>query len=93
MFSSHLGYLYRRDLIGYVTSGPVLALELLKRNAVKEWRKLLGPTDSVKARIEEPNSIRALFGTDKTENAAHGSDSIEAAKRVIVARSHSTLNI
>ena len=71
-----------RELISYITSGPVLALELRKSNAVKDWRSLLGPTDSVKAKVEAPKSVRSRFGTDKTLNAAHGSDSVSAAQRV-----------
>ena len=65
-----------------MTSGPVVAMELSKADAVKQWRKLLGPTDSIKAKVESPESIRAKFGKDKTNNAAHGSDSSESAKRV-----------
>ena len=57
-------------------------MELLAPSAVLQWRKVLGPTDPEKARSEHPNTIRALFGTDTTYNAAHGSDSIEAAIRV-----------
>ncbi len=70
------------DLIAYMTSGPVLAAELMRAEAVSGWRDLLGPTDPERARQEAPGSVRARFGTDKTENAAHGSDSREAAERV-----------
>ena len=57
-------------------------MELLAPNAIRYWRSTLGPTDPVVARNDAPNSIRALFGTDTTYNAAHGSDSPEAANRV-----------
>ncbi|XP_059081105.1 nucleoside diphosphate kinase 7-like isoform X2 [Tigriopus californicus] len=69
------------ELLEYITSGPVVALELMRSNAVSEWRKLLGPTDAAKAIQDAPHSVRAKFGTDKTNNAAHGSDSPEAAAR------------
>ena len=65
-----------------MTSGPILAAELLRSGAVSGWRLLLGPTDPAEAREEAPRSVRARFGTDKTENAAHGSDSRKAADRV-----------
>ena len=71
-------------LVTYISSGPVLAMELLAPSAITRWRKVLGPTDPVKAREEQPESLRALFGGDATNNAAHGSDSPQAATRVIV---------
>ena len=75
-------WFFYSDLISYVTSGPVLGLELKRRDAVTEWRQLLGPTDASRAKEEAPRSVRARFGKSKTQNAAHGSDSKEAAKRV-----------
>lgn len=65
-----------------MTSGPVIAMELLADNGVAKWRELLGPTDSEQARKDAPGSIRARFGIDKSFNAAHGSDSCTAAERV-----------
>jgi nucleoside-diphosphate kinase len=42
---------------------------------------LIGPTNTQIARTEAPDSLRALFGTDNTQNAVHGSDSIGSMKR------------
>ncbi len=81
-YQEHRDRSFFEDLVGYITSGPVLAMELMRSNAVLGWRSLLGPTDATKARDSAPNSVRAKFGTDKTENAAHGSDSKESAARV-----------
>jgi nucleoside-diphosphate kinase len=64
-----------------MTSGPVLALVLRKPNAVPEWRALIGPTNSEKARAEKPDSLRAKYGTDGQRNAFHGSDSAASAQR------------
>lgn len=64
-----------------MTSGRLLALELVSESAVTKWRTLLGPTDSPTAKLQQPTSIRALYGTDNTRNAAHGSDSEQSAKR------------
>lgn len=66
----------------YITSGPVVAMELITNDAVKKWRETLGPTDSQEARNVAPGSIRALFGKDKQSNAGHGSDSDTSATRV-----------
>jgi nucleoside-diphosphate kinase len=38
-----------------------------------------GPTDSKTAQQQAPDSIRAMYGTDGTRNAAHGSDSPASA--------------
>lgn len=62
-----------------MTSDPIIALELVAEDAVTKWRELIGPTDCVQARQVAPNSIRALYATDKTHNAVHGSDSDENA--------------
>ena len=42
---------------------------------------ILGPTNSETARNKQPESIRGLFGSDNTRNAAHGSDSASSAER------------
>jgi nucleoside-diphosphate kinase len=52
-------------------------------DAIAKWRSLLGPTDSQQARQQAPGSIRASFGTNKTFNAAHGSDAPETAAQEI----------
>ena len=50
-------------------------MELVADSAVDKWRQLIGPTNTLKAKEEAPHSLRALFGTDGTKNAVHGSDS------------------
>ena len=65
------------------TSGPIVAAVLAREGAVHQWRELLGPTDSNKAVLLAPHSIRAKFGTDGSRNAAHGSDSVLSAAREI----------
>ncbi len=62
-----------------MSSGRIVALELVAEGAIQKWRQALGPTDSHQARAEAPQSIRAHFGTDKTYNACHGSDAPETA--------------
>jgi nucleoside diphosphate kinase homolog 5 len=62
----------------------VIALALERDNAVAHWRKVMGPTNSIKAAEEAPDSIRARFGTDGTANATHGSDSMLSAAREIL---------
>jgi len=80
-YEEHAGKSFFNDLISYVTSGPVLAFELVGENAVQKWRDLIGPTDPSKARSECASSLRARFGTDVTKNGFHGSDSATSASR------------
>lgn len=63
-----------------MSSGPAVALELVRDNAVAAWRDLLGPTDPAVARVEAPRSLRALIGEDVTQNACHGSDAADTAE-------------
>jgi len=81
-YKEHQGRPFYDSLVNYISSGPVLAMELLAPSAISKWRQTLGPTDSSVARNQAPNSLRAHFGLDKSFNAAHGSDSVEAAQRV-----------
>jgi nucleoside-diphosphate kinase len=59
-----------------MTSGPIVVAVLEKDNAVKDYRKLMGPTDPTKA---ETGTIRKLFAESMQKNAVHGSDSDENA--------------
>ena len=74
-FTKFKGKSFYEGLISFMTSGRVLGLELIADDAIKRWRRLIGPTNCFKAREEAPNSLRALYGTDGTQNACHGSDS------------------
>ncbi|XP_042226484.1 nucleoside diphosphate kinase 7-like isoform X2 [Homarus americanus] len=82
-YQEHEGRPFFEPLLDYITSGPVVAMELITTNAVKKWRETLGPTDSEVARQDSPETVRAKFGKDKQSNAAHGSDSDTSATREI----------
>ena len=71
------------QLINFMTSGPIVAFELMGTGAVSKWREMMGPTDSAEARKQAPAGLRARFGKDTTENACHGSDSLSSAAREI----------
>lgn len=77
----HLSKPFYNELIQFITSGPVVAMEILRENAICEWKRILGPANSGVARTDAPESIRALFGTDSIRNAAHGPDSFASAAR------------
>jgi len=80
-YAEHEGKPFFDGLIEFMTSGPIVAMELMAHDAVKKWRSLLGPTNTLRAREEAPGSIRAVFGSDGTRNACHGSDSDVSAER------------
>jgi nucleoside-diphosphate kinase len=67
-----------RDLVKYMTSGPVVVGRLERANAVEKWREVIGSTNPKNA---APGTIRALFGTSIENNAVHGSDSAENGLR------------
>ncbi|KAF6022662.1 NME7 [Bugula neritina] len=82
-YQEHQAKSFYNGLIQFMSSGPVIAFELIGEGAILNWRALIGPTDSATARSEAPASLRARFGTDNTRNACHGSDSEQSATREI----------
>ena len=80
-YEEHQGKPFFNDLVRYITSGPVVAMELVGNDAISTWRRIIGPTNLEKAKAEAPDSLRAKFARSTTENFAHGSDSPESAKR------------
>ncbi len=66
------------ELVEYMISGPVIIMALEKENAIQQWRDVMGATDPKKA---APATIRYMFGTSIGNNATHGSDSPENAKK------------
>ena len=65
-----------RDLVEFMTSGPVMVQVLEGENAIAKNRDLMGATDPRKA---EKGTIRADFAQSIDANAVHGSDSAENA--------------
>ena len=61
-----------KDLITYMTSGPIIAAILEKENAVLDFRKLIGNTNPQEA---EEGTIRKMYAKSIDANAIHGSDS------------------
>ena len=68
------------ELVQFMTRSPVAIAVLERENAVVAWRDLMGATDPAKA---ASNTIRKAFGSNVGENATHGSDSADNAKREI----------
>lgn len=64
------------DLVGYMTSGPVVVQVLRGENAIARNREIMGATNPADA---EPGTIRADFAASIEENVVHGSDGPETA--------------
>ena len=80
-YAEHRGKHFFPGLVEFMSGGPIVALCLAKTDAIKDWRTLMGPTNTQAARESAPRSLRARFGTDGTQNATHGSDSPASAAR------------
>src|SRR5665648_177397 len=75
-YSVHKERPFFNELVEFMTSGPVVVMILKRKNAVDEFRKLIGATDPARA---EPGTIRKTFAVSVQMNAIHGSDSVENA--------------
>ena len=69
-----------RDLVRYMTSGPVLVQVLEGEDAVAKNREIMGATDPKKA---APGTIRADLAASIEQNVVHGSDAPDTAAREI----------
>jgi nucleoside-diphosphate kinase len=69
-----------KDMIKFITSGPVIVLALQRENAIQAWRDLIGSTNPEDA---AEGTIRKLYGKNIDNNAVHGSDASETAAREI----------
>ena len=82
-YGEHKGKPFFPNLSQFITSDVVVGMELVAENAVDKWRGLIGPTNTLAAKKDAPDSLRAYFGTDGTKNAVHGSDSNASVKKEV----------
>jgi nucleoside-diphosphate kinase len=71
---------FYRDLVTFMSSGPIVLQVLEGEDAVAKYRKVMGATDPAKA---EPNTIRREFAQSIEANSVHGSDSAANAETEI----------
>ncbi|MFD0368332.1 MULTISPECIES: nucleoside-diphosphate kinase [unclassified Streptomyces] len=77
-YGEHKGKPFYEPLMGFMQSGPVVALVVEGERVIEGLRTLAGPTDPIAA---APGSIRGDYGTIVRENLIHASDSEESAIR------------
>ena len=71
-YAEHKARPFFKDLVGFMTSGPVIVQVLEGENAIAKNRDLMGATNPAQA---APGTIRADFAKSIDANAVHGSDS------------------
>lgn len=79
-YAEHAERPFYNDLKSFMMSGPVLVSVLEGENAIAKHREIMGSTNPKEA---AEGTIRADFASSIDENAVHGSDSAESAKREI----------
>lgn len=57
----------------HLTSDVCTGMEIVAEGAVQKWNDLIGPENSVQAKINASSTLRAAYGTDSIKNAVHGS--------------------
>lgn len=75
-YAVHKDRPFYNSLVEFMISGPIVAAELEKENAVEEYRKLIGATNPADA---AEGTIRKLYASSIQCNAVHGSDCDENA--------------
>jgi nucleoside-diphosphate kinase len=79
-YQIHKGQPFFKDLIAFMTSGPIVLQVLEGEDAIAKNREVMGATNPVDA---APGTIRKDFAVNLQRNSVHGSDSPETAKREI----------
>jgi len=77
-YAEHREKPFFAELVGFITSGPVVVARVEGERAIEVLRTLMGPTDPAAA---HPGTIRGDLGLIITENIVHGSDSATSAER------------
>lgn len=77
-YQEHSSKPFFSDLVKFITSGEVVAIEVEGENSVRIVRQLIGPTNSAEA---PPGTIRGDYSTSVQENIVHASDTPENATR------------
>jgi len=79
-YEVHKGQPFYKELLNYMTSGPIVLTVLEGDDAIGKYREIMGATNPVDA---EPGTIRKDFGVNHQRNSVHGSDAPETAKKEI----------
>lgn len=79
-YGEHKDKPFFKDLVDFITSGPLVAAVIEGNEAIAAWRTMMGATNPASAAM---GTIRGDFATETQFNVSHGSDSPESAAREI----------
>lgn len=79
-YAVHAKRPFYKDLVKFMTSGPIVIQVLEGNNAVAKYREVMGATNPANA---DAGTIRKEFAESIEANSVHGSDSLENAKKEI----------
>ena len=79
-YAVHAKRLFYKDLVKFMTSGPIVIQVLEGNDAVAKYREIMGATNPANA---DAGTIRKDFAESIEANSVHGSDSAENAKKEI----------
>ncbi len=79
-YAVHKARPFFKDLVSYMTSGPVMVQVLQGKNAVAVNRTIMGATNPAEA---DKGTLRADFAESIEENIVHGSDAADTAQQEI----------
>ena len=79
-YAEHASKPFFKDLLGFITSSPVVAMVLEGPDAIELVRLMVGKTKVTEAL---PGTIRGDFALSTQQNLVHASDSLESAAREI----------
>lgn len=77
-YAEHKDKPFFGELVAFLTSGPVVAMEWEGENIVAVSRLMIGKTNPLDA---QPGTIRGDLASTMSQNVIHGSDSVESAER------------
>ena len=77
-YGEHKDKPFFNDLVSFISSGPVVAMQVEGEDVVLQIRNLMGATNPSES---TPGSIRGDLATELDKNVVHGSDSDESAER------------
>ena len=68
------------EAVTFLQSDVSTGMELVADGALNKWNNLIGPDDSVQAKMRAAGTLRAAYGTDSVKNAVHGATDFQQKK-------------